>query len=172
MWIIGQQYDAKGNPLMDDNVPMVLTVTIPVFEMPAGPTARLAGARSQKYEIQRNNNSSNQDNDFVIYRLADVYLMRGEAKFRLGAGDALADINFIRTKRGVAAFTNLNLDLILAERGREMAWEFHRRQDLIRFGAYGKEWQFKPASDATRTLFPIPASQIALNPNLKQNPGY
>lgn len=173
MWIIGQQYDANGKPLMDDNVPLVFTVDIPAFEMPAGTTARLAGARSQKYEIQRNNNSSNQDNDFVIYRLADVYLMRGEAKFRLGnISEALEDINFIRTKRGVDAFTTLNLDMILAERGRELAWEFHRRQDLIRFGEFGKEWQFKPVSDASRTLFPIPASQIALNPSLKQNPGY
>ncbi|SFH38490.1 RagB/SusD family nutrient uptake outer membrane protein [Pontibacter chinhatensis] len=173
MWIVGQQYAADGSPLNDDNVPMVITVDIPAFEMPAGPTARLAGARSQKYEIQRGNNYSSQDNDFVIYRLADVYLMRGEAKFRLGdTGGALEDINFIRTKRGVDAFTTLSLDAILAERGRELAWEFHRRQDLIRFGQFTKEWLYKPASAATRELFPIPSSQLALNPTLKQNPGY
>jgi hypothetical protein len=140
--------------------------------MPAGPAARAAGARSQKYEIQRNNKNNDQDNDFIVYRLADVYLMRGEAKFRLGVAGALEDINFVRTKRGVPAFTALTLDEILAERGRELAWELHRRQDLIRFDRFTRAWSFKPASEKFRELYPIPQDQINLNPNLKQNPGY
>jgi len=173
MWIIGQQYKSNGEPLVDDNVPLIFKKEIPAYEMPAGTVARAAGARSQKYQIQKGNKNNDQDNDFVIYRLADVYLMRGEAKFRLGdMAGAMEDINFIRNKREVAAFTTLTADDILAERGRELAWECLRRQDLIRFGQFGKEWLFKPASPATRELFPIPTSQIALNPKLKQNPGY
>ncbi|MBC7923735.1 MAG: RagB/SusD family nutrient uptake outer membrane protein [Ferruginibacter sp.] len=173
MWIVGQQFDITGKPLDDDKVPMVFTPEIPAFEMPAGPTGRLAGARGGKYEIQKNNPNADQDNDFVIYRLADAYLMRGEAQFRLGnTAGALVDFNFIRTKRSVDPFAALTLDVILAERGREFAWEYQRRQDLIRFGKYTDARQFKAASPSFRNLFPIPTSQIALNPKLKQNPGY
>ena len=87
--------------------------------------------------------------------------------------EAAADINFIRALRNVPDFdATLTLDDILAERGRELAWEFHRRQDLIRFDAFTKAWTFKPASPETREVYPIPTSQISLNPNLKQNPGY
>ena len=48
-----------------------------------------------------------QDNDFVIFRIADVYLMRGEAYFRLGnEALALEDINYIREIRDAAPFTS------------------------------------------------------------------
>ena len=103
MWITGQQYDSKGEPLFDDNVPAVFTKDVPAFAMPAGTTARLAGYRNGKYEIQRGNAGVDQDNDFVIFRIADVYLMRGEAYFRLGnEALALEDINYIREIRDAA----------------------------------------------------------------------
>jgi len=173
MWLVGPQYAADGSPLIDGGVPLAFTPEIPAFEMPAGPVARAAGVRSQKYEIQRNNPNGSQDNDFVIFRLGDVYLMRGEAYFRNGSmSEALADINFIRSQRQVDPFTTLTLDDILAERGRELAWEYHRRQDLIRFGKFTAPLQFKEQSPDFRNLYPIPQSQIALNPKLKQNPGY
>jgi hypothetical protein len=59
----------------------------------------------------------------------------------------------------------------------ELGWEFaiegHRRSDLIRFGVYTKKTWFnhKPNGDF-RALFPLPASAINTNKNLKQNPGY
>jgi hypothetical protein len=175
MWMVGQRYAMDGTKLMDDNIPLILDPEVPALVMPAGADARVKGARCAKYEIQKNNPYSNQDNDFVVFRLGDAYLMRGEAYLRLGkTTEALADINIIRTRAGVPAYTaaTLTLDELLAERGREMAWEGHRRQDLIRFGQYNKEWRFKPASQAFRTLFPIPNDQLNLNKNLKQNPGY
>jgi len=68
---------------------------------------------------------------------------------------------------------NLNdPNTLLAERGRELYWEGSRRTDLIRFGLFMKAWYLKPASDATHLVFPIPATALAANPNLKQNPGY
>lgn len=143
--------------------------------MPAGPAGALPGARSQKYEIQRNNPFNDMDNDFVIYRLGDTYLMRAEANMRLGnMAAAVTDANLIRARAGMPAYTpaTLTMDEMLAERGREMAWEYHRRQDLIRFGQYTKAWRFKDADAATHNIFPIPNDQIVLNPNLKQNNGY
>jgi starch-binding outer membrane protein, SusD/RagB family len=173
MWIVGQQYASDGKELKDDGVPMAFTPEIPAFEMAAGPVARLAGARSQKYEIQRNGASNDQDNDFVIFRLGDTYLIRAEANLRLGnTADAIKDVNMIRARVGATPVTKLTLDDMLAERGWEMAWEYVRRQDLIRFGQFTKAWKFKDASPAFRNIFPIPATQLALNPNLKQNPGY
>jgi starch-binding outer membrane protein, SusD/RagB family len=174
MWITGQQFDSKGEPLYDDNVPAIFTKDVPAFAMPAGTTARLAGYRNGKYEIQRGNAGVDQDNDFVIFRIADVYLMRGEAYFRLGnEALALEDINFIRAIRDAAPFASpLTADMILAERGRELAFEYHRRQDLIRFDAFTKAHQFKPVTEKFRELFPIPFNQMSLNPNLQQNPGY
>ena len=93
-WLVGQQYRADGTPLMDDALPMVFRPEVESFAFDAGANGRLAGARSQKYEIQSNNTFVDQDNDFVVYRLADVYLMRAEANFRLGnVGAALPDLN-------------------------------------------------------------------------------
>jgi len=173
MWIVGQQYTSGGAPIFDDTKPMIFTPEIPAFEMPAGPTARLAGARSRKYQIQSNGANNDQDNDFVIFRLGDAYLMRAEANLRLGnSADAIKDVNIIRARSSATPVTALTLDNLLAERGWEMAWEYTRRQDLIRFGQFNKAWQFKDASPAFRNIFPIPATQLALNPNLKQNPGY
>lgn len=173
MWIVGQQFTSGGAPIFDDTKPMIFTPEIPAFEMPAGPVARLAGARSRKYEIQRNGASNDQDNDFVLFRLGDAYLMRAEANLRLGnAADAIKDVNIIRARSSATPITALTLDNLLAERGWEMAWEYTRRQDLIRFGQFNKAWQFKDVSPAFRNIFPIPSTQLSLNPNLKQNPGY
>ncbi|WP_297335054.1 RagB/SusD family nutrient uptake outer membrane protein [Algoriphagus sp.] len=61
----------------------------------------------------------------------------------------------------------------LDELGYEFAAEFHRRQDLIRFGVYTtKSWFSHRPNGDHRTIFPIPQSAIDANPNLTQNPGY
>ncbi|WP_460964573.1 RagB/SusD family nutrient uptake outer membrane protein [Spirosoma litoris] len=174
MWLVGQQYKADGTPLMDDAIPLAFTPEIPSLVLAAGAPGRVAGARSVKYQIQTNNSFTSQDNDFVVYRLADVYLMRAEANLRLGnTATALTDVNLIRKRAGMPDFTTLTLSDMLAERGREMAWEYHRRQDQIRFGTFGDAKRFKPKdADSHWTLYPIPRDQLALNPNLKQNPGY
>lgn len=175
MWMVGQRYAADGTPLMDDNIPLVLNPEVPALIMPGGADTRVRGARAAKYEIQRNNPIADQDNDYVVYRLADALLMRAEANVRLGkTADALADVNAVRERAGVKKYTiaDLTLTELLAERGRELAWENHRRQDLIRFGKYTGTWRFKPASQPHVILFPIPNDQLVSNTNLKQNPGY
>src|SRR5690625_6134619 len=75
------------------------------------------------------------NNDLVLYRYADVLLMKAEALWRLNPGDgtALMLVNEIRSRAGVDPFTFLDEENLLAERGREMFYENVRRQDLLRF---------------------------------------
>ena len=112
-------------------------------------------------------------------RISDIYLIRAEAKLRNGdATGALADVNYLRSKRSATgktlpALTSITLDDLLKERGYELYWEGLRRQDLIRFGKYGDVWQEKPATDMNKTkVFPIPTSALGANQELKQNTGY
>ncbi|MFK7935249.1 MAG: RagB/SusD family nutrient uptake outer membrane protein, partial [Saprospiraceae bacterium] len=113
-------------------------------------------------------------NDMPIFRLADLVMMKAEAMWRMdnGSQEALDLFNQVRTRAGVEAFTELTEENMLAERGREMFYEGARRQDLIRFGKFGDEWAFKPASDGNKIIFPIPQAQLNSNPNLTQNAGY
>jgi hypothetical protein len=175
MWLTGQQYAADGTPLKDaKEQPLAFITDFNKDQMTdADPEFQVAGARSQKYEIQRNNPNGDQSNDFVVFRLADAILIKAEAAFRLGkAAEALAGVNTIRTRSGIAPLATLTEADILAERGREFAWEGWRRNDMIRFGTYTKERKFMKNLDKTRELFPIPQPRIDANPLLKQNPGY
>ena len=112
----------------------------------------------------------------MYYRLADVYLMRSEAKFRNGdIAGALADINSLRAKRGVATYaqSDLTLEKILNERGYEFYWEHSRRNDLIRFNKYCDARYEKPTVTPTyKILLPIPRSAYDADKNIVQNPGY
>jgi len=175
MWIAGQQYSASGAPLQDaKNQPLKFIADFNKDQMTdADPEFQVAGIRSQKYEIQRNNPNGDQDNDYVFFRLADAILMRAEAAFRLGkTTEALADVNTIRARSLVDPLKTITADAILAERGREMAWEGWRRNDMIRFGVFSTSRKFMKVVDKTRELFPIPQARIDANPLLKQNPGY
>ena len=138
---------------------------------------------------QAGSNATHVDTDFPLFRLADAYLIYAEAVLRGGGGDpalALAYLNALRERAYGNASADvpadsLTLKFVLNERGRELLWEAHRRTDLVRFGLFtGGDyvWQWKggaPAGTATesfRNLYPMPASELAANPNLVQNPGY
>ncbi|GAB3508883.1 RagB/SusD family nutrient uptake outer membrane protein [Emticicia fontis] len=175
MWLTGQQYAADGTPLLDaKQQPLAFIIDFNKDQMTdADPEFQVAGARSQKYEIQVNNPNGDQSNDLVVFRLADAILMKAEAGFRLGkTTEALAGVNTIRTRSGIAPLTALTEADILAERGREFAWEGWRRNDMIRFGTFSKERKFMKNLDKNKELFPIPQPRIDANPLLKQNPGY
>ncbi|MEL6674880.1 MAG: RagB/SusD family nutrient uptake outer membrane protein [Bacteroidota bacterium] len=133
-----------------------------------------AGARVFKYEYDTPG-PGRWDTDInpVIFRLADVYLMRAEAKLRSGdAAGALEDVNTLRAARGAAALTDIDPDKMLAERGFEFYWEMQRRTDLIRFGRFNNAWTSKAASDPNKRVFPIPLNALAASSNLQQNQGY
>lgn len=170
-FLLGQQFDQNGVALKDRNGnPLAFTRDVALKE--AGTNLEVTGIRAIKYPIDYKS-GDNVNNDFVYFRYSDVLLMKAEALLRSGnnAG-ALAIVNEIRTARNASALNNLDLDVLLDERGRELYWEGHRRTDLIRFGKYLDATQLKPKSGTERLLFPIPANALASNPNLKQNPGY
>lgn len=128
------------------------------------------------------------DTDFPMFRLADVYLMYAEAVLRGGGGSLATAVNYINELRvraygdtsGNITQSDLTLDFILEERARELYWEAHRRTDLIRFGQFTENgiWAFKgnvpqgTTTEAFRNIMPLPATDLGVNTNLKQNPGY
>ena len=183
MWIAGPQVGTDGSPITakDDkgitrqlNYVADFTATDPV-----GNADHWDGVRGGKYlmdgiggtMVQRSLN-----NDMPIFRFADVLMMRAEALYRQNAAspEALTLANQVRNRGGnpVAPLTSLTDANFLAERGREFAWEGWRRNDLVRFGKYNDAWDYKTASADFHNIFPIPATQIQSNPNLKQNTGY
>jgi hypothetical protein len=100
--------------------------------------------------------------------------MMAECNARLGNPAAAKPfIDQIRQRAGLDALDhNPTLDDIYNERGFELNWEGHRRQDMIRFDKFLLANEFRPASPAYRKLFPIPTSALDANRGLKQNPGY
>ncbi|WP_057935893.1 RagB/SusD family nutrient uptake outer membrane protein [Algoriphagus resistens] len=73
--------------------------------------------------------------DWYIFRLAESYLLRAEAKFWLGdLAGAASDINAVRTRAGAAPYTaaDINIGTILDERARELYYEEPRKTELTR----------------------------------------
>lgn len=135
---------------------------------------KTAGARWAKYETDRSALDAGKqvNNDFVLYRYADVLLMKAEALVRDGrSAEANAPLAQVRN-RVSAAVRTASLDNILDERMLELSWEGFRRQDLIRFNKFNNAITDRAKSDAYRKVFPIPSAEIQSNPNLTQNEGY
>jgi starch-binding outer membrane protein, SusD/RagB family len=117
---------------------------------------------------------STEDDNLILLRLAELYLIRAEANARLGGADAavLADINVVRARAGatpvaVSGQQNL-LDAVLHERRLELAFEGHRFFDLRRHGTAQQKLQLEPH----RLILPLPQAELDVNANLTQNPGY
>jgi hypothetical protein len=131
------------------------------------------GARSLKFLPVGPVDGGSASNDFPIFRYADVLLMKAEALRRTNATGAKALVDQVRARASLAPLAGEpSLDEIYDERGRELAWEGHRRQDMIRFGKFLLAHDFKGQSDSRNLLFPIPGTALTGNPNLTQNPGY
>lgn len=130
------------------------------------------------------------DTDFPLFRLADVYLMYAECAKRgatnASTTQAVTYVNNLRERANNGTSANissadLTLDFILDERARELHWEGHRRQDLIRFnkyvgGSYNWAWKGNGSNGIALPthlkVFPIPSLSLSANPNLTQNTGY
>lgn len=133
-----------------------------------------AGARNQKFWPAEPRNDGGASNDFPIYRYADFLLMKAECLVRLNnAAEAKPSIDQVRVRAGLNPLAgNPTLEDIYNERGFELSWENHRRQDMIRFGAFTKARHIVPAVSDKYLLFPIPTAALNANPNLVQNEGW
>lgn len=172
-FLIGQQYNLTTDAPLKDRKGNALSFTREVKLKETGDNLEVTGIRVIKYPYDYATSGDQKNNDWAIFRYADVLLMHAEALFRTGkVPEALLIVNQIRAKRGATLFTSLDAQKLLDERGRELYWEGWRRQDLIRFGKYLQPWQEKAADDPRNLLFPIPSDQLAVNANLTQNPGY
>ncbi|MDB5208497.1 MAG: RagB/SusD family nutrient uptake outer membrane protein [Flavisolibacter sp.] len=182
-FLVGQQFNEAGVAIKDrKGAPLAYTPQIANNMIELGTNLEVTGIRVVKYVPDYANYGGPAGNDLMLFRYPDVVLMVAEAKMRTNdAAGALLLVNALRQARGaapVAAMPLVNLNnvedpaTLLAERGRELYWESHRRTDLIRFGVYLKPWQYKTSTNAKNLVFPIPSQALAANPNLKQNLGY
>ena len=177
-YFAGPVKDLNGNPVfLDDGVtPLVYEPWAIKLDLSGKPEEQTAGARMKKYEVDPTAFKDGKllDNDIVLFRYADLLLMRSEAKVRNGDnGDA--DLALVRQRVG-APDRPATLDNLLDERMMELAWEGWRRQDLIRFGRFSASYDERPRvtgeESGFTTVFPIPESILDMNPSMRQNPGY
>jgi hypothetical protein len=144
-----------------------------------------SGARFQKYRTGQKTDKNYNKNDYVVYRIAEIYFNKAEALMRknnnVATQEAVDLINSVKERAFSAAdwvneeytASTLTIDELLAERGREFIFEGKRRTDLIRFGVFttASWWDHEP-TEAYRNLMPIPQTAIVNNMNLIQNEGY
>lgn len=137
--------------------------------------------------IEDGENRSHNFRDDYLIRLPETILLRAEAKLRLGdTGGAASDINRLRDRAKCkyrVSSADVNLDLILDERARELVYEECRWNTLLRMGgtvavdrikkyAY---WDYpRTTLNKTFNLWPIPQTVIDTNKDVKleQNPGW
>ncbi len=150
-------------------------------------TGFLNGASIVKWSNQRLDGQSGHDRtfsdtDIPLFRLAEIYLTRAEAKYRMGDTDgALADLKYVTDRAGVPAHTSVNDQILIDEWGKEFYMEGRRRSDLVRFGLFTGSrylWDFKGGQpggtgvDKHFEVYPIPDTDLAGNPNMSQNADY
>ncbi|MCC8143791.1 MAG: RagB/SusD family nutrient uptake outer membrane protein [Tannerellaceae bacterium] len=138
-------------------------------------------------QIASNTADGGVNTDYPVFRLADIYLMLGEAVVRGGSGSsigaALEYVNEVHRRAfsddyetdGVVQSGQLTVDFFLNERARELYWECSRRTDLIRYNKFTTAdyiWQWKGgvkdgrAVDSKYNIYPIPTTDLTANPNL------
>ena len=139
-----------------------------------------------KWQNSRSDNSTPSDGkfsdtDIPLFRLAEIYLTRAEAKYRLNGTQDLEDINELRNRAHAARVSAVNLAVLLNEWGKEFYMEGRRRSDLVRFEKFAGNkyiWDFKggvskgTSVDKHFNVYPIPSKDTSNNPNMHQNPKY
>lgn len=172
----GKVKGPNGDFIMNGDVELEYKPEAVAVDVSGSIYEKTAGARMFKYEVDLTAQADGQlqNNDYVIFRYADILLMKAEAKVRKANGASAAgqaEFDEVRS-RSLGATKTATLDNILTERMLEFAWEGVRRQDLVRFGKFTKAISGRPASEPYRNVFPIPAEVDQLNDNITQNAGY
>lgn len=178
-WAYGIQYKGTEPIKFEDSNGKLVTLSYDLNISSLEKAGLTEGARSVKHlPAPPFSGNAAASNDYPMFRYAEILLLAAEANLRNGnAGAAKTLLDQVRQRAGLAPFAGtVTLTEIYDERGRELAWEGYRRQDMIRFGTFNADrtavGDFKAASSSHFKLFPIPAPAIATNANLKQNPGY
>jgi hypothetical protein len=185
-FIVGPQYDPSGQQVLDlafdkaDKDGPGVNYTPFINELSPN-ASRQGGARFGKFSIKQGA-YDNADNDMPLLRYGEVLLNKAEALCRKNSNwndpEAVALVDQLRTRAGVGTIAPLTEGKFLAERGRELFVEAHRRTDLIRFGAYANAWWEKSVDPKAKDheLMAIPVEQILATSStahkLVQNPGY
>lgn len=173
-FLIGQQYALDGTPLQDrSGAPLTFKRD---FKDGNGNLSFInndetTGIRVIKYNPRYGDGFTGHE---VVFRYSDAHLMKAEAMMRSG-GDASTLVNALRVLRKASPLGSVSESDLLEERGRELYAEVWRRNDMIRFGQFTRDWLFKDPTaigNSDKNLFPIPPSQLLANPALVQNPGY
>ncbi len=200
MWLTGKQYYWTGEPILiettnsgldnryegtdpDGEVTYHLEFTREIefrnfekFDTGDDWLGKGIGYRCNKFYPDSTSTSRQQNNDWPVFRYADILLMKAEAILR-GASATLGQtpvslVNMVRERSHASDFSDVDLDGLLDERARELCYEGWRRNDLIRFGKFEDPWGFKTDNDVNKRIFPVPQDELDLNPSLGQNPGY
>jgi len=161
-FLIGQQYNDKGEPITDTRTQKLLSFT---RDVPLSGAATDKGIRVIKYHPAT-------AYKFVFMRYGQAAVMKAEALLRSGnSAAALTAVNELRKIRGASTLTSLTEDIMFDETSRECYWEGVARTNEIRFGKFATGAGVVN-TDPKRALYPIPSSAIVSNSNLTQNEGY
>ena len=180
VFLIGPQVNVLTGAPVNDRAgnPLVFTESIPdIHNATEG-----MGPRIYKWPADPAHVAQNNGNDFALFRLGEIYLIKAEAE--LATNNAAAALTLVNTLRNrtdpvAPALGSIDLPGLLNERLFELVGEGKRRQDLIRFGGYtGRDDSAsgiaggKTSQGDFHVLMPIPQTQLDANPLLTQNPGY
>ena len=193
-WFIGPIYDAKGSTVLQDENKdeAVITKEIVLHEDaessdPLAGATWSSGARLLKYEVDKTGANQWGENDFVLFRYADVLWMREEAAIHCGDArisgtnaefQKMLKRTFAYSEDPEAAFKEAYGDIaswteadILDERGREFAWENIRRRDLIRFKKFNDPNYIQYINQTKETRNCLPITYSVLEKSLRDENG-
>lgn len=141
-----------------------------------------------KYFMYKNSLQEEKDHLYspIISRLAEMYLIRAEVYAKQNrTAEALAEVNRIRSRAGAPEFAYVPtgktiLDIVMEERWLELAYEGHRKFDLVRNkmpidrrfpGVHLSKTRDKQIiqADDNDLVFFIPENEINRNPKMIQN---
>jgi hypothetical protein len=130
-------------------------------------------------KYKQNTNTGTSVEYSIVFRLAEQYLIRAEARARQGElSNAKQDLDMVRNLAGLPNTTaSTDTEIIAAvqeERRFELFTEHgHRFFDLKRNGSLNTVLPIlKLGWNSTDVHWPIPETELLANPNLTQNPGY
>ena len=134
---------------------------------------------SDSYFTTKFDDGVNNSDNAPIIRVTEMYLIRAEANLKAGTSigaTPLEDINLLRNRAGLDDLDAVDIDDILRERRKELAFEEgHRRMDLLRNGKSlreGLDDEENANVGDPFVIFPIPQREIDNSSELEQNPGY